>query len=264
MDGVAENEGPSKLSRIHYPCKLKSAKSNDMRRIAASNSIKEKEDDADANASKHASCLDIYYTLTYPGTEMLTEERSLKPCIMKCSWPRLLERDVQNACNGEFGTPKQVVSFCAPFDEHQNVTNEPFLKDAKPFLLPTPKESRAGKSSRGGQSRKDSGAPRSNDNPFVSDDSLPQGHGPFDLGAEASLPDLDVSGNPIPDHDMSVEDNKVADIQKTAIPKAVKPPTPDYRALVISISEDEGVSFIYCKDAVDLCDCLVHSMLGMI
>ncbi len=195
---------------------------------------------------------------------MLTEERSLKPCIMKCSWPRLLERDVQNACNGEFGTPKQVVSFCASFDEHQNVTNEPFLKDAKPFLLPTPKESRAGKSSRGGQSRKDSGAPRSNDNPFVSDDSLPQGHGPFDLGAEASLPDLNVSGNRIPDHDMFVEDNKVADIQKTAIPKAVKPPTPDYRALVISISEDEGVSFIYCKDAVDLCDCLVHSMLGMI
>ncbi len=127
------------------------------------------------------------------------------------------------------------------------------------------KGSAARKPSPRGQPGGDSGAPHSNDNPFVSDDSLPQGHRPFDLGAEASLPDLNASGNAIPDQDMSVEDNKVADTQKNAIPNAVKPASaPDYRALVISILEDKGVSFIYCKDAVDLCDCLVHSMLGMI
>ncbi len=238
---------------------------------------------------------------------MLTEEqaRSLKPYIMKCSWPRLekvkLEGDLLKACHGEFGTPKQVASFCAPFDEHQDVTNELFMKDAKPVVFKKPKvspaetsspvgqsgkksgarrsnenpfddsskpkESAARKSSSRGQSGKDSGAPRSNDNPFVSD-ALPQGHSPFDSGAGASLSDPNVSGNPIPDQGMSieVEDNKITDTKKKdAIPKVVKPPSaPDYRALVISILEDEGVSFVYCKDAVDLCDCLVHSMLGTI
>ncbi len=194
---------------------------------------------------------------------------------MKASWPRLdkadLERNFHKDCLRDFGTPEEVTSFRAPVGEHHHMTNELFLNGGKPVFLPKPlpkpKEAPAKKSSSGGKSSKDSGAqgahdgPRSN-NPFAADDSLPKG------GVEASLPDVNVSGNSIPDQDMPAEDNMITETKKDAIPEAPKTqtrsPTPDYRALVFSMLEDEGVSFEYCKDAEDLCECLVHSMLGTI
>jgi len=37
---------------------------------------------------------------------------------------------------------------------------------------------------------------------------------------------------------------------------------PDFRSLWITIFEDEGVSLDHCTSAWDLCECLVHGMLG--
>ncbi len=239
---------------------------------------------------------------------MLSEEavRYLKPRIMKCSWPQLekvdLERKVHEACRGGFGTPKEVLSFHAPVDEHYNTTNELFLNGGTAFLRRKKQVSPAEKkSSTGGQPKKEPMTLRfdgkdnpfySDDNPFHSDESLLQrqshpilgvqtpsvtphffsdripleGRSDRDLGTQTPFATPNVGGDSVPDQDISVKDTdtKKDKSVKNVPPKEAKPPEPDRRALVISVLEDEGMSFEFCKDAEDLCDCLVHSMLGTV
>lgn len=241
--------------------------------------------------------LDVDYVPQFPGLkEVATYEVPKGPAILKCSWPSAgnerQEETVYVDCMDEFGTPRQIQWFIAPFDLNYNMTNELFLEGVTPFFLPTtaakpvatPTASKTSKKATSNKSER-----------HVNEDPGPSTSKNFSstVSGLASVTAKDQSVS-TPSHVVhsgyptavdSVPKSRKDPQSKTADQPTKTPRTgvqrsrftkvntagaqseervPDRRSLVISILEDQGVDFEHCETSEDLCESLSHATLGKV
>lgn len=243
------------------------------------------------------------YVPEFPGRTEVINELEDKPSILKFSWPPSIRSDVEStvyeACYRQFGTPVQIQWFHAPFDEDYFMTNEVFLHEVTLFNLPTTKPATGKSSTR--PSTPTTSATTTTTTTSIKIESvlttLPgdgaeqQDKREEDCGASspkvsstasnfASSEAHDESSTPRRRSHRKVSETSEYGIvpgkpvqsrskPKTAESKAKarKPEpatTPDQRTFVVSVLLDEGMDFEQCRDAQDLCLCLLHSTLGKV
>ncbi len=221
---------------------------------------------------------DITYNPTFPGRVLLEPgvDEFVGPAVLKYSWQPLakvaLEKRVYEASANQFGTPKLVTSFRAPWRMNQVMSNEL-------FLVPGGQQRR--KIRIKNQGIKKSPTHKTNKNKETAIVKAPAGDAIVtaenvdkEAVAANSHNDVnteDVHENPFGDlysvFNINDECQSDGNIQEES-PKGSNlrqdnTSDRDIRVLVVSALEDVGIDFEHCDSAEDLCICLLHSMLGM-